>query len=181
MRCHANPQLVKRFISSHFHEKEHAINAYRREQMTSLRSLFLKKSGKTLEEVLPVRPPQSHLYEYNPYEPITTQGIHPIFRFLDDQARKEEHHWQKHQRFIPKPFMAPNVFLPAYLEVSYRSCTGCFVRLPQIKRDGLMEVPSPYPAQVHERAGMYYTRYGRGVIRRQHGFRGYRLFWSKKK
>lgn len=89
--------------------------------------------------------------------------------------------FQRTQQFEPKPFMAPMVWLPAYLEVSYRSCTGCFVRLPQIKKDGLMEIPSPYPHDVHRSAGSYYTRYGRGVLRRQRGYRGYRLYWSKNK
>jgi len=100
---------------------------------------------------------------------------------LDKEAQEEEEEFQKYHRFIPKPFMAPNVFLPAYLEVSYRSCTGCFVRLPQLKKDGLMDIPSPYPPEVHERAAMFYARYGHGKERRQSGYRGYRLFANKRK
>jgi len=178
---HTDPQLVKRFISSHFHAKHIPLNTDRRHQMTARRSLYLKKQGKNLESVLPVRPAHSHRFEYSPYTPIEVQGTHPIFRLLDDQARAEEREFQRYEKFNPKPFMAPMVWLPAYLEVSYRSCTGCFVRFPQIKKDGLMEIPSPYPENVHMRAGMFYTRYGRGVWRRQRGYRGYRLYWSKNK
>lgn len=151
----------------------------RRRQMMERRVSALAKRGQKLEDVLPKLPPLSHLYEYNPYLPILGQGTHPIFRILDDQARREEAQYKK-ERFIPKPFMAPNVFLPAYLEVSYRSCTGCFVRLPHIKNDGLMEIPSPFPADIHERAGMFYVTHGR-LANRQSGFRGYKLYRHNKK
>lgn len=147
----------------------------------ALRELYLKKQDRHLQDVLPIRPSLSHLYEYNPYVPISQQGIAPIFQTLDKKALQDEKNFQRFHKFNPKPFMTPNVYLPAYLEVSYRSCTGCFVRLPQIKKDGLMEVPSPFPEDVHMRAGMFYTRYGRGVERRQRGYRGYRLYWSKNK
>jgi len=178
---HANPQLVKRFISSHFHEHSESLAEGRRKAQSLLREIFLKKRGKTLQGVKPIRPPEQHLFEFNPYTPVALQGSSPIFQLLDDEARREERLYQVRDRFIPKPFMTPNIYLPSYLEVSYRSCTGCFVRLPHIKRDGLMEIPSPFPPEVHENAGMFYTQYGRGVYRRQRGYRGYRLFWSKNK
>jgi small subunit ribosomal protein S4 len=177
---HANPQIVKRFISAEFHEKHLALEPYRRQNMESLRNLYLRKQGLSLENILRQRPPYSDMFEYDPYMPIEQQGRHPMYNFLDKQAQREENYFRSHEKFSPKPFMAPNVFLPAYLEVSYRSCTGCFVRLPQIKRDGSMEIPSPFPPDVHERAGMFYSRYGRGVIRRQRGYRGYKLLWNKR-
>jgi hypothetical protein len=178
---HANPQLVRAFLSSDSHKKYDSLNAYRRAHQMEFREVFLRKNGKRLHNVLPVRPPLSHLYEYNPYTPVHQQGMSPIFQFLDKQAQREEKKYQREHKFIPKPFMAPQIYLPAYLEVSYRSCTGCFVRLPQIKKDGMMEIPSPFPPDVHMRAAMFYTRYGRGVIRRQRGYRGYRLYWSKQR
>lgn len=172
--------MVKRFISAHFHANQAELGRLRHERMMNLRETHLKQAGGSLEEVLPSRPPRSPLYEYDPYEPVHKQGIHPIFALLDKQARIEERQFLRNRQFIPKPFMTPNVFLPAYLEVSYRSCTGAFVRLPHIKKDGLMEIPSPYPTSVHERASMFYARYGRRVDRRQSGYRGYRLFWNKR-
>jgi hypothetical protein len=151
----------------------------RRGQMMARRAAALERRGQSLEDVKPIPPPGTELYEYNPYIPIFDQGPHPLLKTLDRQARKEDAVYQRAQRFIPKPFTAANVFLPAYLEVSYRSCTGCFVRLPQIKRDGIMEIPSPFPAAVHERAGMYYV--GRGRLKMQRsGFRRYKQFWHPK-
>jgi len=172
--------MVKRFISAEFHTKHLKQNTSRRHEMNTRRALYLKKQHRTLESVRPIRPAYSQFFEYNPYTPVSLQGQHPIFRLLDDQARAEEREYQKREKFVPKPFMAPMVWLPAYLEVSYRSCTGCFVRFPQIKKDGLMEVPSPFPHDIHMRAGMYYTKFGRRNIRRQSGYRGYRLFWNNK-
>ena len=151
----------------------------RRHQMMAQRAAALERRGQSLEDVKPLPPLGTELYEYNPYIHILDQGSHPILQILDPQARKENALFNKTKRFIPKPFMAPNVFLPAYLEVSYRSCTGCFVRLPQIKKDGIMEIPSPFPADVHERAGMYYV--GRGRLKMQRsGSRRYRQFWNPK-
>jgi hypothetical protein len=142
--------------------------------------MYLRKQGIALESILRLRPPQSQRFEYSPYTSVEQQGIHPLFQLLDDEARREERQFQRHEKFTPKPVLGPPGVLPASLEVSYRSCTGCFVRLPQIKRDGLMEIPSPFPPEIHMRAGMFYTKYGRGVIRRQRGYRGFKLFWNKK-
>lgn len=151
----------------------------RRSQMMARRAAALEKRGQSLAQVKPKPPPGTELYEFNPYIPVFDQGSHPILQFLDREARKEDATYRNQQRFIPKPFMASNVFLPAYLEVSYRSCTGCFVRLPQTKKDGFMEIPSPYPADIHERAGMWYL--GRGRLRmKDRGSRMYRQFWNPK-
>jgi hypothetical protein len=172
--------MVKKYISAHFHKKHLALDVGRRHEMMVNRDMFLRKRGQKLSDVIPERPPLSHLYEFNPYIPIHAQGIHPIFQQLDERARREERFYQKYLKFVPKPFMAAQVFLPAYLEVSYRSCTGCFVRFPQIKRDSLMEIPSPYPANIHEQAGMWYAKYAKKAARYQRGYRGYRLFLRNK-
>jgi hypothetical protein len=177
---HANPQLVKRFLSSHFHAKHHEFYYKARTIRDQARRMAWIRRGKNPDDLAQTRPPQSHLWEINPYEPVHLQTDHAIFQFLDKQARKEERWFRKNEQFIPKPFMAANVFLPAYLEVSYRSCTGCFVRKPHIKKDGLMEVPSPYPADVHHRAGMYYSKYGRRDDISS-GYGKYKLFWNKRK
>jgi hypothetical protein len=148
---------------------------------TIFRKEALRKRGQDPREMAPNRVPLALRYEYDPHKPIHLQEIHPIVKVLDRQAKIEDKRYRNHDQFIPKPWMAPNVFLPAYLEVSYRSCTGCFVRKPHVKRDGLMEIPSPYTADILERAGMYYTRFGRRSEKRQSGYRGYKLFWNKRK
>jgi hypothetical protein len=70
--------------------------------------------------------------------------------------------------------VTPNIFLPAYLEVSYWICS--FVQLPHVKKDGRMEIPSLFPPEVHARAKIFYARFGRCVELQKHGFRGYRHF-----
>jgi hypothetical protein len=171
--------MVRTYISDHFHKHTRFLEpVYEREKM-QIRTAFLNKRGQQIEDVLPKRPDHSHLFEYSPYEPILKQGRHPLVNLLDARARREDDSYQK-RRFLPKPFMASNVYLPAYLEVSYRSCTGAFVRLPHIKRDSLMEIPSPFKPTVHERAGLYYST--RGRYRKQGvGFRGYRKYFNRLK
>jgi len=178
---HANPQLVKRYISSHFHTKHNKFVNAQRDLRNKFRKLAIRARGENPAALIPDPIPLADRYEFDPYKPVHLQGTHPIFKVLDEEARQEELHHRLHEQFIPKPWMAPSVFLPAYLEVSYRSCTGCFVRKPHIKKDGLMEIPSPYAADLHERAGMYYTRFGRRADKSKTGHGPYKLFWNKRK
>ncbi|KTW32400.1 ribosomal protein S4 [Pneumocystis jirovecii RU7] len=50
----------------------------------------------------------------------------------------------KIERFIPRPYMGPFAFIPAYLEVSYLTCSGIYLRHP-ISQPGKSEIPSPFP------------------------------------
>jgi len=169
--------MVKTYISDHFHSHSKFLDPIYERNLMTLRTQVLQDRGQDLQDLLPKRPDYSHVFEYNPFEPILRQGRHPLLVLLDARARREDEVYQK-TRFIPKPFMAPNVYLPAYLEVSYRSCTGAFVRYPHIKRDSGMEIPSPFAPDVHERAGLYYAT--RGRYRKQGvGFRGYRKYYNR--
>lgn len=47
--------------------------------------------------------------------------------------------------FRLRPFAAPFVFIPAYLEVSFATCSTVYVRHPTA-RPGYSEIPSPYDA-----------------------------------
>ena len=47
--------------------------------------------------------------------------------------------------FVLPDYAAPHIFVPAYLEVSYETCSAVFVRLPTA-RPGRSEIPSPYDA-----------------------------------
>src|SRR5436305_1587381 len=176
---HANPQMVKRYISNHFHRQHLKLTESRQKELMNTRRDALERRGLILDDLIVHPPPETVPWEFNPYQSVQSQKLLIISK-LDKQAQKEQKRYEIHERFRPKPFMAPNLYLPAYLEVSFRSCTGAFVRLPHIKKDGLMEIPSPFPEKVHQRAAAYYYRYGRGV-RRQGGYRGYKLFWSKRK
>lgn len=171
--------MVKKYISNHFHLNFAHFDAGRREKLMEARIKFLQNQGRSVTEVQSPRLPSAERFEYSPYIPIALQGQHPIIRLLDDEAKKEEEDFQKKDVFVPKPYMSPNVFLPAYLEVSYRSCTGCFVRMPQVKKDGKMEIPSPYAPDIHEQTGMFYARFAKKASQR--GYTKYKLFQSKRR
>ncbi len=47
--------------------------------------------------------------------------------------------------FTLPPFAAPHIFIPAYLEVSFKTCTAVYVRHPTA-RVGYSEIPSPWDA-----------------------------------
>ena len=57
------------------------------------------------------------------------------------------------------PFASPWIFVPAYLEVSYNTCSAIYVRHPTA-RPGYSEIPTPYDADgyVVRFAWEWYTR-----------------------
>lgn len=57
------------------------------------------------------------------------------------------------------PFASPFLFLPAYMEVSYQTCSFVYVRHPTA-RPGYSEIPTPYDADgdVIRRAWEWYAR-----------------------
>ena len=63
----------------------------------------------------------------------------------------------KVDEFHPKPFMAPFAFIPNYLEVSHLTCSAVYLSHP-VAQPGLAEVPSPFPAEVHNLAYSFYIR-----------------------
>ncbi|KAJ3372088.1 mitochondrial 37S ribosomal protein nam9 [Allomyces arbusculus] len=60
-------------------------------------------------------------------------------------------------KFTPRPFQAPWMFIPEYLEVNFNTCSGVFVRSPMVK-PGKCEIPSPFPPEVHGLAHEYYSK-----------------------
>jgi hypothetical protein len=172
---HVNPQMVKKAISSHFHASALKRAEKIKGALTRLRSVILAERGMQLSEVLYKQLSGTENLEFNPYRPIQGQN-HPIFALLDQQAQEEEEEFQLKQQFHPKPFIGPQIYLPPYLEISFHSCTGCFVRLPHIKADGRMEIPSPFAPYLHARTAMYYTKLGRRDYLRSSTYKGYRLY-----
>jgi len=47
--------------------------------------------------------------------------------------------------FLPPDFSTPFIFIPAYLEVSFPSCSAIYLRHPTA-RPGYSEIPTPYDA-----------------------------------
>ncbi|KTW31421.1 hypothetical protein T552_00065 [Pneumocystis carinii B80] len=49
--------------------------------------------------------------------------------------------------YIPRPYMSPFAFVPVYLEVSYLTCSGIYLRHPK-SRQGVSEIPSPFSSGI---------------------------------
>jgi hypothetical protein len=47
--------------------------------------------------------------------------------------------------FNPPPYASPHLFIPAYIEPSFTTCSAIFVRHPTA-RPGYSEIPTPYDA-----------------------------------
>ncbi|GAA5941225.1 hypothetical protein JCM3775_006653 [Rhodotorula graminis] len=73
-------------------------------------------------------------------------------------------------------YASPFLFVPAYLEPSFATCSAVYLRHPTA-RPGVSEVPSPYEAdgEVMRLAWEYYTAMGRKGDKRPAGMRGKRL------
>jgi len=50
-----------------------------------------------------------------------------------------------HTPFLPPDYSTPFIFVPAYLEVSFPSCSAIYLRHPTA-RPGYSEIPTPYDA-----------------------------------
>lgn len=57
----------------------------------------------------------------------------------------------------PRPWMAPFVFIPRYLEVNQNICAAVYLRHP-VARPGLAEVPSPFTIETNQLAFTWYLR-----------------------
>lgn len=57
----------------------------------------------------------------------------------------------------PRPFMSPFAFIPRYLEVNQNICAAVYLRHP-VARQGMAEIPSPFPPSVQELAFNWYLR-----------------------
>ena len=60
-------------------------------------------------------------------------------------------------KFTPFPYMAPWMFIPTYLEVSFATCSSVFLRSPLVQ-PSLMEIPSPYPPNWHQLVYEWYAQ-----------------------
>ncbi|KAI8908843.1 hypothetical protein DFJ77DRAFT_442570 [Powellomyces hirtus] len=60
------------------------------------------------------------------------------------------------REFKAVDYMAPWMFIPAYLEVDYNTCSTVFLRTPLPQPD-MVEVPSPFPPDWHQLAYEWYS------------------------
>lgn len=57
----------------------------------------------------------------------------------------------------PRPYMSAFAFIPRYLEVNPNICAAVYLRHP-VARQGMAEIPSPFPPSVQELAYNWYLR-----------------------
>ncbi len=57
----------------------------------------------------------------------------------------------------PRPYLAPFVFIPRYLEVNQNICAAVYLRHP-VARPGSAEVPTPFPPPISQLAHNWYLR-----------------------
>jgi hypothetical protein len=66
---------------------------------------------------------------------------------------------EQHPNALPfreVPWMSPFMFLPPYLEVSYKTCSLIFLR-PPLPQPDRVEIPSPHPPELHSLAYEWYS------------------------
>ncbi len=59
----------------------------------------------------------------------------------------------------PRQFMAPFAHIPRYLEVNQNICAAVYLRHP-VARQGMSEVPTPFPSEINQLAFNWYLRRG---------------------
>ncbi|KAK4210408.1 mitochondrial 37S ribosomal protein nam9 [Rhypophila decipiens] len=59
----------------------------------------------------------------------------------------------------PRPYMSAFAFIPRYLEVNQNICAAVYLRHP-VARQGLAEVPTPFPSGINQLAFNWYLRRG---------------------
>ncbi|KAM7206835.1 mitochondrial 37S ribosomal protein nam9 [Naviculisporaceae sp. PSN 640] len=64
-----------------------------------------------------------------------------------------------HTPWQPRPYMSAFAFIPRYLEVNQKICAAVYLRHP-VARQGLAEVPTPFPSGVNQLAFNWYLRRG---------------------
>ncbi|EMR08889.1 ribosomal protein S4 [Pneumocystis murina B123] len=73
-------------------------------------------------------------------------GSHEMFQ---NKSLKGNKSLKKIEPYIPRPYMSPFSFVPVYLEVSYLTCSGIYLRHPK-SRLGVSEIPSPFSSDEKE-------------------------------
>lgn len=103
-----------------------------------------EKSAARIEETQPKEPSKEQIQALR--EAIQREQENPV-----DVSRPYATPWQ------PRPYMSAFAFIPRYLEVNHKICSAVYLRHP-VARPSLAEVPSPFPADVHQLAFNWYLR-----------------------
>lgn len=102
-------------------------------------------------------------------KPAAPEPTPKPYQFSDEDQRRLEEMMREYEEnpydpskpyktpWEPKPFMSPFAFIPRYLEVNQNICAAVYLRHP-VARQGMSEIPSPFPPSVQELAFNWYLR-----------------------
>lgn len=103
-----------------------------------------KPAARDEEEGKPKEPTKEQIQALR--EAVLRERENPV-----DESRPYATPWQ------PRPYMSAFAFIPRYLEVNHNICSAVYLRHP-VARPNLAEVPTPFPAEVHQLAFNWYLR-----------------------
>jgi hypothetical protein len=101
------------------------------------------------------------------FPPGTAKANAPVDNQEEDGDEKKEEVQKKPKKktasdpsvpleFKASPYMAPWMFIPAYLEVDYNTTSVVFLRSP-LPQPNKVEIPSPFPPNWHQWTYDWYT------------------------
>lgn len=102
-------------------------------------------------------------------KPAAPEPAPKPYQFSDEDQRRLEEMMREYEEnpydpskpyktpWEPRPFMSPFAFIPRYLEVNQNICAAVYLRHP-VARQGMSEIPSPFPPNVQELAFNWYLR-----------------------
>ncbi|KAM7202859.1 alpha-L RNA-binding motif-containing protein [Rhypophila sp. PSN 637] len=92
---------------------------------------------------------------------LQTKAERAILKRLIQEALENPHDPSKPYAtpWQPRPYMSAFAFIPRYLEVNQNICGAVYLRHP-VARQGLAEVPTPFPSTVNQLAFNWYLRRG---------------------
>lgn len=135
--------------------------------LTKIKNTITTNNNKLLENLI-----QKKKFDPNYFKNLNHHQSLNSDQILNDEfSAKINLPWQDHlfgrkdpskpyfTPWAPRPFLGCFAIYPFYLEISFLTCHGVFLRDP-ITRNRHSEVITPFPESVHDRAFMYYNRKG---------------------
>jgi hypothetical protein len=84
--------------------------------------------------------------------------------------------------FNPIPYMTPWMFVPAYIEVDYNTCSVVLLRSP-LQQANEVEIPSPFPPRWHQLVYEWYStlrRLDKKIAKKQLSINGHAVHLKPK-
>ncbi|KAJ3417509.1 mitochondrial 37S ribosomal protein nam9 [Chytridiales sp. JEL 0842] len=100
--------------------------------------------------------------------PITPSATPESSRTFTKSKTRAEIDALRHPKALPFheiPYMSPWMFVPPYLEISYKTHSFIFLR-PPLPQPSVVEIPSPHPPELHSLAYEWYSSIKKSKTRR---------------